>query len=45
MADDRLVFCPRDLSIDEIIDDTDVFFIFAIRCNSDINSGSSDMLV
>ena len=44
IADDRFLVL-RFASISAMIDATDVFFIFAIRCNSVINSGSSEMLV
>ena len=45
IADDRLELSVRDLSISHIIDAIDVLLSLAIRCNSAINSGSSDMLV
>lgn len=45
IADDKLEFVARDASISDIIDATDLFVVFAIFCNSVINSGSSDMLV
>ena len=45
MADDRFVFGVRVWSICEIIDAIDLFASFAMRCNSAINSGSSEILV
>lgn len=45
MADDRFVFGVRVWSICEIIDAIDLFVSFAMRCNSAINSCSSEILV
>lgn len=45
MADDKFTSGVRFLSKSEIIEAIDIFFVFAMRCNSVINSGSSETLV
>lgn len=45
MADDKFTPGVRFLSKSDIIEAIEIFLIFAMRCNSVINSGSSDTLV